>query len=107
MEGIDSTDPTDNSFTIAPDIYKLADPLSSEVSIPILFDKTTKRVVSNESADIVRMFAMQSGAYDEAMLGEIDAANARIFQDINNGACEYGDSLLTCSWNYIAYRLLD
>lgn len=105
LEGIDRADPTDNGFTIAPDIYKLADPDSSEASIPILFDKTTKRVVSNESADIVRMFAMQSGAYDEAMLGEIDAANARIFQDINNGACEYDDSWCASSWN--ACQLLD
>jgi glutathionyl-hydroquinone reductase len=85
LEGIDTLDPTGNGFTIAPEIYQLSDPSSKESSVPILFDKKTKRVVSNESADIVRMFAMQSGAFDESRLHEIDALNARVYQDINNG----------------------
>jgi glutathionyl-hydroquinone reductase len=60
LDGIDKADPTGNGCVYAPDIYKLADPDSTETSVPILFDTKTKRVVSNESADIVRMFAMIS-----------------------------------------------
>ena len=58
--------------------------------MPILFDTKTKRVVSNESSDIVRMFAMISGSFDQSKLAEIDAINARIYQDVNNGAYRAG-----------------
>eukprot|EP01051_Picozoa_sp_SAG22_P007012 SAG22_NODE_478_length_9967_cov_12.777260_10_plen_112_part_00 len=68
LDGIDRSDPTGNGFTIAPEIYALSDPELTEASVPILFDKKTRRVVSNESADIIRMFAMQSGSFDASLL---------------------------------------
>lgn len=58
LRGIDREDPTGNGFEYATDIYKSGDEHSKETSVPILFDRKTKRVVSNESADIVRMFSM-------------------------------------------------
>jgi len=92
LEGIDRADPTGNGCVYAPDIYKLSDPDSTQTSVPILFDKKTKRVVSNESAYIVRMFAMISGSFVSALLEQIDEVNARIYQDINNGAYRAGFS---------------
>jgi len=92
FKGLDKADPTGNGFVCAPEIYKAAVPGSTETSVPILFDRKTKRVVSNESADIVRMFAMASGSFDKAKQPEIDALNARIYQDINNGAYRAGFS---------------
>lgn len=90
LEGVDSADPTGNGCAYAPEVYKLSDPDSTQSSVPILFDKKTKRVVSNESSDIVRMFAMLSGSFDDALLEQIDETNARIYQDINNGAYRAG-----------------
>jgi hypothetical protein len=55
-----------------------------------LFDRKTQRVVSNESADIVRMFSMISGSFDEGMLARMEPLNARIYQDVNNGAYRAG-----------------
>ena len=92
LEGVDKEDPTGNGFQYAPDIYKLHDPDSKEKSVPILFDTKTGRVVSNESADIVRMFSMVSDAFDETKLAESNALNARIYQDVNNGAYRAGFS---------------
>ena len=79
-----------NGIQYAPEIYKLSDPDSTETSVPCLFDTQTRRVVSNESADIVRMFALISGAFDEELLEQTDKVNARVYQDVNNGAYRAG-----------------
>ena len=75
-------DPTGNGVQYAPEIYKLSDSDSTQMSVLLLFDRKTKRVVSNESADIVRIFSMLSGSFDSALLEHTDALNARIYQDI-------------------------
>jgi putative glutathione S-transferase len=65
---------------------------SARVSVPVLWDRETGRIVSNESADIVRMFG---SAWDEwgdasvdlypaALRSEIDSLNERIYRDVNN-----------------------
>ena len=83
LTGVDGSDPTKNGFTCAKDIYRLSEPDSTQKSVPILFDTKTKRVVSNESADIVRMFAAAAGSEPT---DEIEKINARVYQDVNNGA---------------------
>jgi len=94
LTGIDKSDPTKNGFKCARDIYRLSEPTSTQKSVPILFDTKTKRVVSNESADIVRMFGSVSkgSSKDDASLEIIDRINARVYQDVNNGAYRAGFS---------------
>jgi len=73
---------------------------SEERSVPILFDKVAGRIVSNESADIVRMFATELRAlgtrpldlYPEAHRADIDQLGTWIFHRINNGAYKAGFS---------------
>ena len=78
---------------------------SDEKSVPVLFDKKTKRIVTNESAEIVRMLNAQAGAlgstmsdterpdlYPADLREEIDALNAQIYTGINNGAYKAGFS---------------
>ena len=71
---------------------------SGRVTVPLLWDKQQQRIVSNESADIIRMF---NSAFDEltgntldfypaALRGEIDALNRRIYPAINNGVYRAG-----------------
>jgi len=66
--------------------------------VPVLWDKQQKRIVNNESAEIIRMF---NGAFDEltgndldfypqALRGEIDALNERIYPAVNNGVYRAG-----------------
>ncbi|MEM6608037.1 MAG: glutathione S-transferase C-terminal domain-containing protein [Pseudomonadota bacterium] len=70
-----------------------AAPYSGRITVPILWDKTAGRAVSNESADIVRML---NDAFDgpdfapPALRDAIDAWNARIYRDINNGVYRAG-----------------
>jgi putative glutathione S-transferase len=95
LTGIDGSDPTKNGFASAKEIYKLSEPTSTQKSVPILFDTMTKRVVSNESADIVKMFARVGGAEHPAgsdLANTIEAINARVYQEVNNGAYRAGFS---------------
>ncbi len=80
-------------------IYTAADPnYTGRVTVPILWDKQTGTIVSNESAEIIRMFnsafdevGAKPGDYNPASLrGEIDAVNQRVYDTVNNGVYKAG-----------------
>jgi putative glutathione S-transferase len=75
--------------------YDATDPsYDGRVSVPVLWDKQDDVIVSNESADIVRMFNTWSDdgpdLYPEDLRDEIDALNERIYRDVNNGVYRAG-----------------
>jgi putative glutathione S-transferase len=81
------------------EIYLRADPLySGRVTVPVLWDKHRETIVSNESADIIRMlnsaFDEWGDAsldfYPEALRAEIDAVNTTVFENVNNGVYKAG-----------------
>ncbi|WP_424967016.1 glutathione S-transferase family protein [Dinoroseobacter sp. S375] len=83
----------------ARDLYTKADPkISGRVTVPILWDKASKTIVSNESSEIIRMFNTAFDGltgdtqdfYPEALRAEIDAVNDRVYSDINNGVYKSG-----------------
>lgn len=65
---------------------------TGRLTVPVLWDRETGRIVSNESADIVRMLGAFGGLdlYPEAHRAEIDAWNARIYATVNNGVYRAG-----------------
>jgi glutathionyl-hydroquinone reductase len=81
------------------EVYLAADPRATgKVTVPVLWDKVRGTIVSNESAEIVRMF---NGAFDAitgnkadfypvALRSEIDTLNDRIYRDVNNGVYRAG-----------------
>ncbi|PPJ45956.1 glutathione S-transferase family protein [Rhizobium sp. KAs_5_22] len=80
-------------------IYLKADPAySGRVTVPVLWDKQTGTIVSNESADIIRMFntafngltGSQTDYCPDDLRGDIDALNARIYDAVNNGVYKAG-----------------
>ena len=81
------------------DIYIKADPkFSGRVTVPVLWDKKKETIVSNESAEIIRMFNSAFDAFTNdrtdyspaALRGEIDAINERVFTTVNNGVYRAG-----------------
>lgn len=91
------------SYRLVKEIYAAND--SDEASVPILYDKKTKRIVNNESAEIVRMLDNQAGAlgstfdnhnrlelYPEPLRAQIDELNNTVYNNINNGAYKAGFS---------------
>ncbi|ALK09538.1 glutathione S-transferase family protein [Blastochloris viridis] len=80
-------------------IYTRANPTySGRVTVPVLWDKARHTIVSNESADIIRMLnsafdglgAAPGDFYPAPLRGEIDALNARIYDTVNNGVYKAG-----------------
>ena len=80
-------------------VYQAADrAYTGRVTTPVLWDRTRGTIVSNESADIVRMFnsafdglGARAGDYCPAGLrGEIDALNERIYTAVNDGVYKAG-----------------
>lgn len=70
-----------------------APPYTGRLTVPVLWDKKTEQIVSNESADIVRMmgaFGQGPDLYPEPQRAEIDAWNARIYATVNNGVYRAG-----------------
>jgi putative glutathione S-transferase len=81
------------------EIYTRADPdYTGRVSVPVLWDTVENTIVSNESADIIRMFnsafdgagATGEDYYPEPRRAEIDALNERIYATVNNGVYKTG-----------------
>ncbi len=80
-------------------IYTLAEPtFSGRVTVPVLWDRKTGTIVSNESSEIIRMFNSEFGAlgdpsldlYPEALRSAIDELNAYVYPRINNGVYRCG-----------------
>jgi putative glutathione S-transferase len=81
------------------EIYSLADPsCNSRVTVPVLWDKVKKTIVSNESSEIIRMLnsafnhlgAKEGDYYPECMRDEIDTVNSRVYDNLNNGVYKTG-----------------
>ena len=80
-------------------VYTRAKPdYSGRVTVPVLWDDSTGRIVSNESSEIVCMLnsafdgvgARPGDYYPAALRAEIDALNARIYDTVNNGVYKAG-----------------
>jgi putative glutathione S-transferase len=71
---------------------------TGRVTVPVLWDKSRATIVSNESADIIRMFnsafdglgATPGDYYPADLRSEIDALNAKIYDTVNNGVYRCG-----------------
>ena len=90
------------------EVYLAADPKASgRVTVPVLWDKQRNTIVSNESAEIIRMF---NSAFDgitgnrrsflpNDQIAEIDAVNARIYDGLNNGVYRSGFARKQAAYN--------
>lgn len=80
-------------------IYLRAKPdYSGRVTVPLLWDKETNTIVSNESAEIIRMFnsafdgltGNDLDLYPSDLTSEIDQINERVYHTVNNGVYKSG-----------------
>lgn len=81
------------------EIYTRADPhISGRATVPVLWDTARNVMVSNESADILRMFdtafehlvPCDLRLYPSDLAKDIDALNADIYDGLNNGVYKAG-----------------
>lgn len=98
------------------DVYLRDTPdMSGRVTVPVLWDKKTGRIVSNESAEIIRMF---NSAFDgvtgnrddywpEALRAEIEAINTRVYDTVNNGVYKAGFATKQAAYDKAVVALFD
>lgn len=68
------------------------------ITVPVLWDKKQRRIVNNESAEIIRMLntsfndltGNQDDYYPAHLRGEIDSINDLVYNNINNGVYKTG-----------------
>ena len=98
------------------DIYTQAQPdVSGRVTVPILWDKKTGQIVSNESSEIIRMFnsafndltGNDTDYYPEDLREQIDTSNARVYDEVNNGVYKSGFATTQEAYDEAVVTLFD
>ena len=98
------------------DIYIKADPnFTGRVTVPVLWDKAQNTIVSNESAEIIRMF---NSAFNEItgntddywptnLREQIADINERVYETVNNGVYKAGFATSQDAYDDAVYPLFD
>jgi len=88
-----------NGFEFLGEAYERSRPdYRARVSVPVLWDKESGRIVNNESGDVLRMLDQEFGdladdtydLYPAEHRAEIDELDERIYDNVNNGVYKAG-----------------
>ncbi|OWU86515.1 glutathionyl-hydroquinone reductase YqjG [Oceanicola sp. 22II-s10i] len=97
-------------------VYQKADPqATTRVTVPVLWDRQRETIVSNESAEIIRML---NSAFDgitgntddywpEDLREAIEPVNARIYDTVNNGVYKAGFATAQGAYDEAVTALFD
>lgn len=93
-----ATPDTVNNAKFVRDLYELCSPEPTRYSVPLLWDKKQRTIVSNDSAEIVRMLNSEFGdvvpstldLYPEQLRAAIDEVNEWVHNDISSGVYKCG-----------------
>lgn len=93
-----STDPV-NGFRFLREAYLATDPnYQGRVTVPVLWDTETQRIVSNSDDDLIRMFNSEFHRFTDSTIDlypaelrkEIDELNSFIYENVNDGVYRAG-----------------
>ena len=110
-----SRDPI-NGFDFLSEAYLATDPsYRGRVTVPVLWDKETRRIVSNSDDDIMRMFETEFEAlagdhlelYPLEHRSEIERLNAWIYETLNDGVYRAGFATTQAAYEAAAYRVFE
>ncbi|MEE9385422.1 MAG: glutathione S-transferase family protein [Nannocystaceae bacterium] len=88
---------------------------SGRVTVPVLWDKQTNTIVSNESSEIIRMFnsafdrveAVGEDYWPEQIRTELEVVNERIYDTLNNGVYRCGFATTQPAYDESVARLFE
>jgi putative glutathione S-transferase len=106
-----------NGFKFLSEAYTATDPnYWGRITVPVLWDKQTKKIVSNNDDDIMRMFETEFEAlgdrgalnlYPAEHRDEIDALNEWLYETFNNGVYKAGFATSQRAYEHAAYEVFD
>lgn len=115
-EGPDHTLDPINGFHFLSEAYEATDPLyRGRVTVPVLWDKETKRIVTNSDDDLMRMFNSEFNRftdnridlYPEELRQEIDELNRFIYENVNDGVYRAGFATAQGAYERAVRRLFE
>ncbi|CAH0476323.1 unnamed protein product [Peronospora belbahrii] len=106
---------TVNNAQYVRDLYEMCSEGNTRYTVPVLWDKVKKTIVSNESADIIRMLNSSFYAivpskvdlYPAKFREDINTINEWIYNDINNGVYKCGFSSSQVAYNEAVAKLFE
>lgn len=114
--GPDHTPDSLNGFHFLSEAYRATDPdYRGRVTVPVLWDRVTKRIVTNSDDDLMRMFNEEFNGFTDSRLDlyppplrrPIDVLNAEIYEQVNNGVYRAGFATSQQAYEQAAHRLFD
>jgi putative glutathione S-transferase len=105
-----------NGFQFLSEAYRQTDPAyRGRVTVPVLWDMVSQRIVSNSDDDIMRMFNSEFNRFTDrgldlcpaALRSEIDRLNDDIYENVNNGVYRAGFATSQRAYERAARRLFD
>jgi putative glutathione S-transferase len=103
-----------NGFQFLSEAYRATDPAyRGRVTVPVLWDAMTNRIVTNSDDDLMRMLNGEFNRFTDSRLDlypppmreQIDALNAVIYERINNGVYRAGFATSQQAYEQAARRL--
>lgn len=98
------------------ELYVRARPnYTGRVTVPVLWDTESDRIVSNESSDIVRMLNSELNAFGDPdvdlypveLRAEIDEVNAYVYEHVNDGVYRVGFATTQAAYEEAVVRLFE
>jgi glutathionyl-hydroquinone reductase len=106
-----------NGWAFLSEAYFASDPgYDARVTVPILWDKERRRIVSNNDDNIMRMFGKEFDAfarnpeldlYPRELRAEIDQLNGRLYETFNNGVYRAGFATTQAAYERAAYGVFE
>ncbi|MGH3391755.1 MAG: glutathione S-transferase family protein [Actinomadura sp.] len=105
-----------NGFTLLREAYEATEPgFSGHISVPVLWDRRTRAIVSNDFPDITIDLGTQFEEwgdrtvrlYPEELRPEIDALNERVYATVNNGTYRVAGATNEADYEELRHALLD
>lgn len=105
-----------NGFAFLAEAYEATEPgFSGHISVPVLWDRKTHRIVSNNFTDITIDLGSAFDAWGDASVdlyptqlrSAIDALNGRIYETVNNGTYRVAGVTTAEEYDDLRHRLID
>lgn len=102
------------NFELLSQIYTMSQPdFTGKVTVPVLFDKKLKKIVNNESSEVIRIFnsafndltGNQKDYFPSMLKHEIEQINGDVYENVNNGVYKCGFARTQNAYDHNVRRL--